>query len=102
MSIKFQFNIFYDIYFSSISIINTTPSTSLLHIGSEQKLRDLYPNIRVNVTSPRKIFFKRVKISKEKKTIKFEIFFSYLLIILNLNIVVYFEYMLQIQEKKIN
>ncbi len=43
-----------------------TPSTSSLHIGSEQKLRDLYPNIRVTVTSPRKIFFKRVNYDNNK------------------------------------
>ncbi|CAF1189871.1 unnamed protein product [Rotaria sordida] len=45
---------------NSASITNTTPSTSLLHIGSEQKLKDLYPNIRFTVTTPRKIFFKRL------------------------------------------
>ncbi|CAF0809444.1 unnamed protein product [Rotaria sp. Silwood1] len=45
---------------NSASIANTTPSTSLLHIGSEQNLKDLYSSIRFTVTTPRKIYFKRL------------------------------------------
>ena len=43
-----------------MTIGNITPSVSSLHIGNEQKLKDLYSNNRVNTTAPRKIFFKRV------------------------------------------
>ncbi len=63
---KSSFFIFHHHSYSSTCITNMTPSTSALHIGSEQKLRDLYPNIRVTVTSPRKIFFKRVNYDNNK------------------------------------
>ncbi|CAF0851576.1 unnamed protein product [Adineta steineri] len=45
---------------NSTLITNITTSTSSLHIGCEQKLRDLYPNLRITGTSPRKIIFKKL------------------------------------------
>ncbi|CAF2363743.1 unnamed protein product [Rotaria sp. Silwood2] len=48
---------------NSASITNTTPSASLLHISSEQKVKDLYSSTRFTVTTPRKIFFQRLPFS---------------------------------------
>ncbi|CAF2151409.1 unnamed protein product [Rotaria magnacalcarata] len=45
---------------NSITQLNTTPLASSLHIGSEQKLKDLYSNMRNAATTPRKMYFKRL------------------------------------------
>ncbi|UJR25412.1 hypothetical protein I4U23_006759 [Adineta vaga] len=47
--------------FSNSLTITSNPSLIVsLHIGCEQTLRDFYPNVRVNVLSPRKLYFKRL------------------------------------------
>ena len=45
---------------SSMSITNNLTSNSALPISSDQSLRDLYSNTRGSVSSPRKIYFRRV------------------------------------------
>ncbi len=74
-------------------------SASSLHIATDQTLRDLYSNTRGSVTSPRKIYFRRVNQSEFFSWLfrNLESFFSYRLIILNWNLVVRFEYFLPIQ-----
>ena len=47
--------------FSSASTTNTISSTALLHIGSQQTLRDLYSNARSTGSKPRKMFVERVR-----------------------------------------
>lgn len=37
-------------------------------MSTDQTLRDLYSNTRGSVSSPRKIYFRRVKNEKQKKT----------------------------------
>ena len=55
------------IEYSQEQIIVQKPSTAMissassLSISTDQSLRDLYSNTRGSVTSPRKIYFKRVK-----------------------------------------
>ncbi|CAF4357418.1 unnamed protein product, partial [Adineta steineri] len=44
----------------SASLSNNTSSASSLHISTDQTLRDLYSNTRGSVTSPRKIYFRRL------------------------------------------
>jgi hypothetical protein len=46
--------------FSSMSISSNISSASSLPISSDQTLRDLYLNTRSSMSSPRKIFFRRV------------------------------------------
>jgi len=60
-------------HYSSTSISNNISSTSSLHISSDQTLRDLYSNTRGSVTSPRKIYFRRVK--RQEKNLFFLLFF---------------------------
>ncbi|CAF0790082.1 unnamed protein product [Adineta ricciae] len=45
---------------NSASISNNISSASSLHISTDQTLRDLYSNTRGSVSSPRKIFFRRL------------------------------------------
>ena len=46
--------------FSSMSTSSNVSSASSLPISSDQTLRDLYLNTRSSMSSPRKIFFRRV------------------------------------------
>ncbi|CAF4425776.1 unnamed protein product, partial [Rotaria magnacalcarata] len=47
-------------YFRSTSISNNVSSTNSLHVSSDQTLRDLYSNTRGSVSSPRKLYFRRL------------------------------------------
>ncbi|CAF4818426.1 unnamed protein product, partial [Rotaria socialis] len=45
---------------TSTSISNNISSTNSLHVSSDQTLRDLYSNTRGSVSSPRKLYFRRL------------------------------------------
>lgn len=86
-----------------MSLSNNSASTNSLPISSDQTLRDLYLNTRSSMSSPRKIFFRRVRFSKLKSMkIKRNSSFSYHSTTLNWNNVEQCEFFSQIHKKKMN